>query len=40
MIKLLEIINKSLVIHSGKDDYTDNPSSGGSGERIACGVIK
>ena len=39
-IKLSEIINKSLVIHSGKDDYTDNPSSGGSGEQIACGVIK
>ena len=39
-IKLSEIRNKALVIHSGKDNYLDTPSSGGSGERIACGVIK
>ena len=39
-IKLSEIRNKALVIHSGKDNYLDTPSSGGSGERIACSVIK
>lgn len=33
-----EIIGKTVVIHSGSDDFTTQPS-GNAGERIACGVI-
>lgn len=32
------ILNKTIIIHSGVDDYTSQPS-GNSGERIGCGVI-
>lgn len=34
-----DIINKTVVIHLGPDDYKTQPS-GGSGKEIACGVIK
>ncbi len=34
-----EAIGKSVVIHLSPDDYKTQPS-GGSGERIACGVIE
>lgn len=34
-----EIIGKTVVIHSGVDDFTSQPA-GNSGEKIACGVIK
>lgn len=33
------IIGKSIIVHSGVDDYTSQPA-GNSGERIGCGVIK
>lgn len=33
-----EVINKSIVIHGGRDDFTSQPS-GMSGEKIGCGVI-
>lgn len=33
-----EIVGKTMIIHSGRDDFSDNPS-GNSGARIACGVI-
>jgi Cu-Zn family superoxide dismutase len=33
------ILDKSIIVHSGVDDYTSQPS-GNSGERIGCGVIK
>lgn len=33
-----EIIGKTIVIHSMRDDFTTQPS-GDSGEKIACGVI-
>lgn len=33
------VIGRSVVIHSGEDDYQTQPS-GGSGEKIACGVIQ
>lgn len=32
--------NRALIIHAGGDTYTDNPSLGGGGGRIACGVIE
>ena len=34
-----EIIGKTVVIHSGSDDFRSQPS-GDSGKKIACGVIK
>lgn len=33
-----EIAGKTVVIHSGRDDFTTQPS-GDSGKKIACGVI-
>lgn len=33
------VLGKALVIHAMKDDYKTQPS-GGSGDRIACGVIR
>lgn len=33
-----EIVGKSVVIHSRRDDFTSQPS-GDAGEKIACGVI-
>ncbi|MFI5228059.1 MAG: superoxide dismutase family protein [Gemmatimonadales bacterium] len=35
---LLDADGASIVIHSGRDDYTTDPA-GNSGARIACGVI-
>ena len=32
------ILNRSIIIHSGVDDYTSQPT-GNSGSRIGCGVI-
>lgn len=37
--KLDEIIGKSIIIHSMRDDFTTQPS-GDAGEKIACGVIR
>lgn len=34
-----EIIGKTIIIHSGVDDFTTQPA-GNSGEKIACGVIQ
>lgn len=34
-----EVIGKTVVIHSGPDDFTSQPA-GNSGAKIACGVIK
>jgi Cu-Zn family superoxide dismutase len=34
-----EILGKALVVHAMPDDYKTQPS-GGSGDRIACGVIR
>lgn len=34
-----DILNRTVVIHSGPDDFTTQPA-GNSGEKIACGVIK
>jgi len=32
------ILNKAIIVHSGMDDYTTQPT-GNSGSRIGCGVI-
>jgi superoxide dismutase, Cu-Zn family len=34
-----QILGKALVVHAMPDDYKTQPS-GGSGDRIACGVIR
>lgn len=33
-----EVIGKTVIIHSGPDDFTTQPS-GNPGEKIACGII-
>jgi superoxide dismutase, Cu-Zn family len=38
-LKLADVQGRSLVIHEGGDNYSDNPESGGGKGRIACGVI-
>jgi len=40
-LKVQEIKNRSIMIHAGGDNYSDEPVAlGGGGPRIACGVIK
>jgi Cu-Zn family superoxide dismutase len=39
-LKLSDIKGRSLMIHAGGDNYSDVPSLGGGGGRVACGVIK
>ncbi|MCP3025934.1 superoxide dismutase family protein [Halobacillus sp. A5] len=34
-----EIVGKAVIIHQGPDDYKSQPS-GGSGLRLACGIIE
>ena len=36
---IYEIIGKAIIIHSGIDDFTTQPS-GNSGQKIACGIIQ
>lgn len=38
-LRLLDLANRSLVVHQGADNYSDQPSLGGGGARIACGVV-
>lgn len=37
--RILDIIGRTVVIHSHPDDFTTQPS-GNSGQKIACGVIR
>lgn len=40
-LKVKDILNHSLMIHEGGDNYSDIPAKlGGGGPRLACGVIK
>ncbi|MBA2709107.1 MAG: superoxide dismutase family protein [Tatlockia sp.] len=34
-----DIQGHSVMIHAGSDNYSDNPTMGGGGERIGCGKI-
>jgi Cu-Zn family superoxide dismutase len=38
-LKIAEIRGRSLMIHDGGDNYSDQPENGGGKGRIACGVI-
>ena len=39
-LKLADLAGRSLMIHAGGDNYSDQPEKlGGGGARIACGVI-
>jgi superoxide dismutase, Cu-Zn family len=38
-LKLADTLGRTLVIHEGGDNYTDEPESGGGQGRIACGVV-
>lgn len=40
LTNLADITGRSLIIHKGGDNYSDNPKLGGGGDRVACGVIK
>jgi superoxide dismutase, Cu-Zn family len=33
------VLNRAIIVHSGKDDYKSQPS-GNAGSRIGCGIIK
>ncbi|MFQ5764897.1 MAG: superoxide dismutase [Cu-Zn] SodC [Rhodospirillales bacterium] len=40
-LKVSDIIGRSLMIHAGGDNYSDDPAAlGGGGARAACGVIR
>jgi superoxide dismutase, Cu-Zn family len=38
-LKLADVKGRSLVIHEGGDNYSDQPENGGGKGRVACGVI-
>ena len=38
-LSVSQIKGHSLIIHAGGDTYSDHPTLGGGGKRIACGVI-
>lgn len=40
-LKVSDIKNRSVMVHAGGDNYSDQPAPlGGGGARIACGVIR
>lgn len=39
-IKLADLKGRALMIHEGGDNYTDQPTLGGGGGRMACGIVK
>ncbi|MDH5539418.1 MAG: superoxide dismutase [Cu-Zn] SodC [Rhizobacter sp.] len=39
-LKFADVVNRSLMVHAGGDNHSDQPAPlGGGGGRIACGVI-
>lgn len=40
-LKVADLKNRSIMIHAGGDNFSDEPKPlGGGGERIACGVVE
>ena len=40
-LKISDLKGRSLIIHAGGDNYSDNPEKlGGGGARVACGVLE
>lgn len=39
IMSIADLRGRALMIHANGDNYTDTPENGGSGDRIACGVI-
>ena len=40
-LKLADLKGRSIMVHAGGDNYSDEPSKlGGGGSRIACGIVK
>lgn len=39
-LRLFDLYGRSLIIHEGGDNYSDEPPLGGGAGRIACGVFK
>ena len=39
-LKVSDLKGRSLMIHAGGDNYSDNPALGGGGMRMACGVVQ
>ena len=40
-LKVADVKGRSIMIHAGGDNYSDQPDPlGGGGARIACGVVK
>jgi superoxide dismutase, Cu-Zn family len=36
----LSVVGKTVIIHANEDNYTNTPANGGSGARVACGIIE
>ena len=40
-VTLADVMNRSVMIHAGGDNYSDQPAPlGGGGARVACGVVR
>ena len=39
-LKTTDLVGRAIVIHSGRDNYSDVPKKlGGGGSRVACGLV-
>ena len=38
-LKMADVRGRTLMIHEGGDNYSDNPENGGGKGRVACGVV-
>lgn len=40
-LRIVDVVNRAVIIHAGSDNYSDVPKPlGGGGARIACGIIE